>query len=130
MMMKIFKDLTLRFILGGTAVAACYIALQMIPWKSFAGIFAAFPAVMISAVIMAGYFVNSRHASDVALGAAAGMAGCTVCVMTAYYGMTRYSSWWLILALSLLAWLVSSVIFITLIQQLFKAYRKPSGDKN
>jgi hypothetical protein len=55
-----FKDLALRFVFGGTAVAACYIMLQIIPSKSFAGVFAAFPAVMAAAVIMAD---TSKHQS-------------------------------------------------------------------
>ena len=54
-----FRDLGLRFVFGGTAVAVCYILLQLIPSKSFAGIFAAFPAVMAASVIMAGYFGSS-----------------------------------------------------------------------
>jgi len=49
-----FRDQGLRFVFGGTAVATCYILLQLIPSKSFAGIFAAFPAVMAASVIMAG----------------------------------------------------------------------------
>ncbi len=118
--MNTIKDLALRFFLGGIAIAACYIVLQLIPWKSLAGIFAAFPAVMLSSVIMSGHFESSSHASDVALGATAGMAGCTVCVITAYYWMTAYGSWGIALLVSLVAWLISSVIFITLIQYLLK----------
>lgn len=118
--MKTWKDLGLRFLLGGFAVAACYIVLQLIPWKSFAGIFAAFPAVMAASIIMAGIFEDSRHASDVALGATAGMMGCTVCVMTAYYCLTYYHNWLLAIGVSLLAWTISSAVFITLIQSFKK----------
>lgn len=118
--MKIWKDLGLRFFLGGFAVAACYIVLQLIPWKSFAGIFAAFPAVMTAAIIMAGAFEGSKHAADVALGATAGMMGCTVCVMTAYYCLTYYHNWLLAIGISLLTWVLSSAIFISLIQSLKK----------
>jgi len=123
--MKTFKDLTLRFFLGGISIAACYIVLQLIPCKSFAGIFAAFPAVMVASVIMAGFFDSSSHASDVALGATAGMAGCTVCVITAYYWMTNYGSWGIAIAVSLFTWLLSSVVFITLIQYLLQKYKNP-----
>ncbi len=65
------RDLGIRFVFGGTAVAACYILLQHLPSKSFAGVFAAFPAVMAAAVIMAGHFGSSEQASDIALGASA-----------------------------------------------------------
>lgn len=112
---KELKDLTLRFILGGAAVSACYIVLEIIPWKSFAGIFAAFPAVMVAAIIMAGVFEGTKQAADVALGATAGMLGCTVCVITAALCMSYLQNWGLALVLSLITWLVSSIIFINLI---------------
>lgn len=112
------RDLALRFVLGGSAVAACYIMLQLIPWKSFAGIFAAFPAVMVAAVIMAGVFESSRQAADVALGATAGMLGCTVCVLTAVFCMIHINSWAISLLIATLAWFISSVIFIRLVQKL------------
>ncbi|MEN6461341.1 MAG: DUF3147 family protein [Syntrophomonas sp.] len=114
------KDLTLRFFLGGGAVAACYILLQLIPWKSFAGIFAAFPAVMVAAIIMAGIFEGSRPAADVALGATAGMLGCTVCVLTATLCMVYLNNWAMSLAIATIAWFISSVVFIQLIQGLIK----------
>ncbi|MGI5920507.1 MAG: DUF3147 family protein [Syntrophomonadaceae bacterium] len=110
------RDLTLRFLLGGGSVAACYIFLQLIPWKSFAGIFAAFPAVMVAAIIMSGIFEGSRQASDVALGATAGMLGCTVCVLTAVFFMASWGSWAISLIIATAAWFFSSVIFIKLIQ--------------
>ena len=48
------KDLLLRFILGGAAVAISYLVTVVSPWEVLAGIFAAFPAVMITAVLMVG----------------------------------------------------------------------------
>ena len=45
------KDLLLRFILGGAAVAISYLVTVVSPWEILAGIFAAFPAVMITAVL-------------------------------------------------------------------------------
>jgi hypothetical protein len=57
-----WRDLTLRFLLGGAAVAACYIFLGLIPWKTFAGIFAAFPAVMAAAGIAAAVMIALRPA--------------------------------------------------------------------
>lgn len=117
---SIIKDLTLRFLLGGGSVAACYILLQVIPWKSFAGIFAAFPAVMVAAVIMAGVFEGSRQAADVALGATAGMAGCTVCVLTAILCMIYLNNWAISLIIATIAWFFSSVVLIQLIQGFLK----------
>ena len=38
------KDLLLRFILGGAAVAISYLVTVVSPWEILAGIFAAFPA--------------------------------------------------------------------------------------
>lgn len=117
---SIIKDLTLRFLLGGGSVAACYILLQVIPWKSFAGIFAAFPAVMVAAVIMTGVFEGSRQAADVALGATAGMAGCTVCVLTAILCMIYLNNWAISLIIATIAWFFSSVVSIQFIQGFLK----------
>jgi len=111
-----FKDLALRFVFGGTAVAACYIMLQIIPSKSFAGVFAAFPAVMVAAVIMAGHFGSSEQASDIALGASAGMIGCTICVLTAAFCMEHLNSWSLSIIIALLVWFFSSYLSTRLIQ--------------
>lgn len=109
------KDLLLRFVLGGSAVAICYIFLQLIPWKSFAGIFAAFPAVMVAAIIMAGVFEGSGHASEVALGAIAGMLGCTVCVVATSLSFYHLQKWGWAIVIGQIAWLISSVIFIKFI---------------
>jgi len=110
-----FRDLGLRFIFGGTAVAVCYILLQLIPSKSFAGIFAAFPAVMAASVIMAGHFGSSKQAADIALGASAGMLGCTICVLTAVFCMEHLNQWGLSLIIALSVWFVSSYITTRLI---------------
>lgn len=109
------KDLFLRFVLGGASVAICYVFLQLIPWKSFAGIFAAFPAVMVAAIIMAGVFEGSERASEVALGAIAGMLGCTVCVIATSLSLSYLQNWGLSLLIGLIAWLASSVVFINFI---------------
>lgn len=111
-----FKDLTLRFVFGGAAVAACYVMLQIIPSKSFAGVFAAFPAVMAAAVIMAGYFGTSEQASDIALGASAGMIGCTICVLTAAFCMEHLNRWGLSISIALLVWFFSSYFATRIIQ--------------
>lgn len=114
------KDLVLRFVLGGSAVAACYVMLQLIPWKSFAGIFAAFPAVMVAAVVMSGVFESSQHAADVALGATAGMLGCTVCVLTSVLSMTYLQNWALSLLIATIAWFLASLVCIPLVQGIIR----------
>lgn len=114
------RDLSLRFILGGMSVVACFILIEILPWKAFAGIFAAFPAVMIAAVVMSGHFGNSELAAQIALGASAGMMGCTVCVLTATFCMQHLNRWGLSLVLALGAWFVSSLVFIQLMQGFLK----------
>ncbi|MDQ1276655.1 MAG: hypothetical protein QG610_2233 [Euryarchaeota archaeon] len=122
------RDLGIRFVFGGTAVAACYILLQYLPSKSFAGVFAAFPAVMAAAVIMAGHFGNSRQASDIALGASAGMIGCAICVLTATFCMKHLNRWGLSLAIALTVWFFSSYAAILLMQNILeKRKRKGNG---
>jgi MFS family permease len=121
------RDLALRFILGGTAVAACFLFLQLLPWKAFAGIFAAFPAVMVAAVIMAGHFENSERAADIALGASAGMLGGVVCVLVASLSMQHLNQWGLSLAIALAAWFMSSLMFIHLIQSFIEKRKAGKG---
>ena len=115
-----FKDLALRFVFGGSAVAACYVMLQLIPSKSFAGIFAAFPAVMAAAVIMAGHFGTSEQAADIALGASAGMIGCAICVLTAVFCMEHLNSWGFSIIISVLVWFFSSYFTTRLIHALLE----------
>lgn len=122
-----FRDLGIRFILGGTAVAACYILLQYLPSKSFAGIFAAFPAVMAAAVTMAGHSGDSRQASDIALGASAGMLGCTICVLTATFCMEHLNRWGLSLVIALTIWFFSLYAAIILMQGILEK-RKGKGN--
>jgi len=90
--------------------------LQIIPSKSFAGIFAAFPAVMAAAVIMAGHFETSEQASDIALGASAGMMGCTICVLTAAFCMEHLNRWGLSIIIALSVWFFISYSATKLIQ--------------
>lgn len=114
---RLVLDLSLRFILGGSAVAGCYLVLMIIPWKSFAGIFAAFPAVLASAIIMAGWLEGSHSASELSLGATAGMLGCTVCVIASLLGMLSGLDWIDSIIIALAAWLLSSLFFIALINR-------------
>ncbi|HEX3011167.1 MAG TPA: DUF3147 family protein [Syntrophomonadaceae bacterium] len=121
------KDLLLRFVLGGSAVALCYVALLFIPWKSFAGIMAAFPAVMVAAIIMAGIFEGTERASEVALGAVAGMAGCTICVIATSLSLTYLHDWKWSILVGQIAWFASSVIFINFIQTLVQRLSPVKG---
>jgi hypothetical protein len=120
-----FRDLGLRFIFGGAAVAVCFILLQLIPSRSFAGIFAAFPAVMAASVIMAGHFGNSEQAADIALGASSGMLGSTICVLTASFCMKHLNSWGLSLVIALSIWFFSSYAA----SQLIYAFLKKTKEK-
>jgi len=125
-----FRDLGIRFVFGGAAVAACYILLQNLPSKSFAGIFAAFPAVMAAAVIMAGHFGSSEQASDIALGASAGMLGCTVCVLTATFCMEHLNRWGLSLGIALVVWFFSSYAAIILMQGILEKRKGNSRERS
>ena len=87
------KDLLLRFILGGAAVAISYLVTVVSPWEILAGIFAAFPAVMITAVLMVGLSSGSKNAANVARGSVYGMIGCVVCVATVWTSLTITNKW-------------------------------------
>jgi hypothetical protein len=112
----IVMDLILRFLFGGAAVAGCYLLLLVVPWKSFAGIFAAFPAVLASAVIMTGWLEGRQAAAQLAMGATAGMLGCTVCVAVTLWGLLTGLEWIWSIAISIPAWLISSLLFVQLIK--------------
>ena len=103
------KDLLLRFILGGAAVAISYLVTVVSPWEILAGIFAAFPAVMITAVLMVGLSSGSKNAANVARGSVYGMIGCVVCVATVWTSLTITNKWGFSIILGLLLWLASSV---------------------
>jgi hypothetical protein len=103
-----FWDLCLRFIFGGATVAGCFILLQLIPSKSMAGVFAAFPAILATSIVLAGLFGNSKQASDIALGASAGMLACTICVLAAIFCMEHLKSWSLSIIIALYVWFLSA----------------------
>lgn len=110
-MKNLWLDLALRFVLGGGTIVICYILSVILPWKAFAGIFAAFPAVMIAAVSMAGIGDGSRSAGEVAGGAVVGMLGCATCVLTAIFCMAYFRSWQVGLSISLVVWFISSIFY-------------------
>lgn len=100
----------IRFILGGTAVMLSYIVTIVSPWEILAGIFAAFPAVMITAVLMMGVTSGSKHAAQVANGSVYGMIGGVVCVVTVWLGLKMSDQWFFSVCLGLVFWLGSSIM--------------------
>jgi uncharacterized membrane protein (GlpM family) len=109
-----YKDLLIRFILGGAAVMISYLITVMSPWKILAGIFAAFPAVMITAVLMVGIASGSKKAANIANGSVFGMIGGVVCVATVWTILQVSGNWAMSIVLGLVFWLGSSIIVSTL----------------
>jgi hypothetical protein len=108
------QDLLIRFLLGGTAVMASYLVTVISPWKILAGIFAAFPAVMLTAVLMVGVASGSLKAANIARGSVFGMMGGVVCVSTVLYVLQTSHNWFFSISLGLLLWLGSSVAIASL----------------
>jgi uncharacterized membrane protein (GlpM family) len=108
-----YKDLLIRFLLGGAAVMVSYLITVISPWKILAGIFAAFPAVMITAVLMVGIASGSKNAAKIANGSVFGMIGGVVCVATVWSVLQVSGNWTLSIVLGLLFWLGSSFIVST-----------------
>jgi uncharacterized membrane protein (GlpM family) len=108
------KDLFIRFLLGGTAVSMSYLITVISPWKILAGIFAAFPAVMLTAVIMVGIAAGTKKATNIAKGSVYGMMGGLVCVTAVLLVLESTNNWAFSIAIGLLAWLVSSIAISTL----------------
>lgn len=108
------KDLFIRFLLGGTAVSMSYLITIISPWKILAGIFAAFPAVMLTAVIMVGIAAGTKKATNIAKGSVYGMMGGLVCVTAVLLVLESTNNWAFSIIIGLLAWLVSSIAISTL----------------
>lgn len=109
-----YKDLLIRFTLGGAAVMISYLITVLSPWKILAGIFAAFPAVMITAVLMMGIASGSKKAAKIANGSVFGMIGGVFCVATVWTVLQVSGNWALSIVLGLLFWLGSSIIVSSL----------------
>ena len=109
-----YKDLLIRFTLGGAAVMVSYLITVISPWKILAGIFAAFPAVMLTAVLMVGIASGSKKAAKIANGSVFGMIGGVVCVATVWTVLQVSGNWTLSIVLGLMFWLGSSIIISTL----------------
>jgi threonine/homoserine/homoserine lactone efflux protein len=108
------KDLFIRFLLGGTAVSLSYLITIISPWKILAGIFAAFPAVMLTAVIMVGIASGTKKATNIARGSVYGMIGGIICVTTVLITLESTDNWVFSIVLGLLLWLGSSLAIATL----------------
>ena len=102
-------DLLIRFLLGGTAVMLSYLVTVLSPWKILAGIFAAFPAVLLTAILMVGIASGSKKAGEIARGSVFGMMGGLVCVITVLLVLKMSQDWVLSIILGLFLWLGSSV---------------------
>ena len=113
------NDYIIRFVFGGFAVVLTYWVSLIVPWDSFAGIFAAFPGVMAAAVIMAGIRYDSDMASLVAFGAVAGMGGCAFCVIGALIVIGITENWILGAILSVPIWFLSSWFSFAVIKKYF-----------
>lgn len=103
------QDLLMRFILGGAAVSFSYIITVISPWKILAGIFAAFPAVMLTAIIMVGLASGTKKATNIAKGSVYGMIGGIVCVTTVLFALQATDKWFISIMLGLILWLGSSL---------------------
>jgi hypothetical protein len=122
-----YKDLLIRFILGGAAVMISYMITVISPWKILAGIFAAFPAVMITAVLMVGIASGSKNAAKIANGSVFGMIGGVFCVATVWTVLQVSGNWTLSIVLGLVFWLGSSIIVSTFRDKLKKVGKTPLG---
>ncbi|MEH7417560.1 DUF3147 family protein [Neobacillus drentensis] len=103
------QDLFIRFLLGGTAVSLSYLITVISPWKILAGIFAAFPAVMLTAVIMVGIASGTKKATNIARGSVYGMMGGIICVIAVLISLQETGNWLFSITIGLFSWLVSSV---------------------
>lgn len=114
------NDLLIRFLLGGTAVTLSYLITVISPWKVLAGIFAAFPAVMLTAVIMVGIGAGTKKATNIAKGSVYGMIGGIICVTTVLLILEKTNNWLLSILTGLIIWLISSIAISFLKEKAFQ----------
>jgi hypothetical protein len=108
------KNLFYRFIFGGAAVSLSYLVSNLLPWRMLGGIFAAFPAVMLVAVMMMGITSGSKKAAQLAQGSIYGMVGCTICVISVLLFLRLTHIWWISILLGLLLWYGSAILLYKL----------------
>ena len=104
-------DLLIRFVVGGTILVLVYLMALLTPWRSLAGVFAAFPGVMASTVGLTGWRQDSRAAAEVARGAVIGMLGGVVCVLATLATLAVIKTWWIGLTFGVVAWFGASFLF-------------------
>lgn len=113
-------DLFIRFVIGGTAVMLSYLVTIISPWKMLAGIFAAFPAVMLTAILMVGLASGSKKAATIARGSVYGMVGGIICVITVLTSLQISGNWFFSIILGIIVWLGSSMAIYSLKDRLRK----------
>ncbi|WP_027416274.1 DUF3147 family protein [Aneurinibacillus terranovensis] len=121
------KDLFFRFLLGGTAVMLSYIVSYLVPWKILGGIFAAFPVVMVVAVMMMGITSGSKKAAQIAQGSVYGMIGCTICVVSVLFFLSLSHVWWMSILLGLLLWYGSAILILKVREKIRNRRTAPAG---
>ncbi|GHH99824.1 DUF3147 family protein [Neobacillus kokaensis] len=114
------KDLFIRFLLGGTAVMASYLIIVISPWEILGGIFAAFPAVMITAVLMAGISSGTTNAAKIANGSVYGMIGGIFCAASVWMFLTLTHNLTISMGLGLIIWLFSSILVSSIKERISK----------
>ncbi len=107
-------DLFIRFMVGGLAVVLSYVTSVLLPWEVIGGIFAAFPAVMVVAVMMMGMKNGSKAAAKTAGGSVYGMIGCLICVISVLFSLKFTKQWTLSVMIGLIAWFFSSFFLVQL----------------
>jgi hypothetical protein len=110
-----WADLLIRFVVGGTILVVVYVMAMLMPWRSIAGVFAAFPGVMSSAVGLTGWRQDSLAAAEVAKGSVLGMLGGLVCVLATLATLTFIKLWWVGLMVGILAWFAASFLLNAII---------------
>jgi uncharacterized membrane protein (GlpM family) len=106
------RDLFFRFLFGGSAVVLSYVTAELLPWKVIGGIFAAFPAVMVVAVMMVGMKKGSKEAAKTAQGSVYGMIGGFICVLTVLFSLRFTQNWWGSFIFGLITWFASSLFLV------------------
>ncbi len=105
--------LLIRFVLGGGAVAVAYVLAKRIGGR-WGGIFAAFPAVYLAAIITVSAGLPSGQglplALEVSKGALVGMLGNIVCAVVASVFIVRYG-WQQGLIRALMVWMLFVSVF-------------------
>jgi uncharacterized membrane protein (GlpM family) len=105
------SGIVIRFLLGGGAVVASTIISRKLGSK-IGGIFAAFPAVMVVAVMMVGTKNGSKEAAKTAQGSVYGMVGCFICVLAVFFSLQFTHNWWGSFIFGLITWFASSLFLV------------------